>query len=88
MPILGTMYSMEQQCALDWIFWAEGGYVDDPDDPGGATRFGISLRLLKKMGKLGDIDGDGDIDADDIRRLSSDSASDKACGRSAMSSPP
>ncbi len=25
----------------------EGGYVDDPDDPGGPTKYGISLRFLK-----------------------------------------
>ncbi len=25
----------------------EGGYVDDPDDPGGPTKHGISLRFLK-----------------------------------------
>lgn len=42
----------------------EGGYVDDPDDPGGATKYGVSLRFLRQ--KNIDIDGDGDIDSDDI----------------------
>ena len=48
----------------------EGGYVDNPADPGGVTNFGISLRFLRGQGlEAGDRDGDGDIDADDIRSL-------------------
>lgn len=62
--------------ALQWIFHAEGGYVNDPKDPGGATRYGISLRYLKGKGKLGDIDGDGDIDADDIKELTKSKAAE------------
>ena len=27
---------------------SEGGYVDNPNDPGGATNFGISSRYLKQ----------------------------------------
>jgi lysozyme family protein len=30
--------------AGEWILEAEGGYVDDPHDPGGETNFGISSR--------------------------------------------
>lgn len=33
--------------ALDHVMKWEGGYVDHPDDPGGATNFGISLRFLQ-----------------------------------------
>jgi len=64
--------------ALDFLFPHEGGLVDDPDDPGGTTKFGVSLRWLARAGLLdlngdghpdGDIDLDGDIDADDIRGL-------------------
>jgi lysozyme family protein len=54
----------------------EGGYVDDPADPGGATNYGVSIRYLKDHGDLdgdglldGDIDMDGDVDADDIRAM-------------------
>lgn len=55
--------------ALKVILIHEGGstFTDDPDDPGGATKFGISLRFLKDHGI--DLDLDGDIDADDIRGL-------------------
>lgn len=54
------------QFAAKW----EGGLADHPDDPGGMTNYGISLRWLRSEGpNVGDIDGDGDIDADDIRAL-------------------
>ena len=51
----------------------EGGFVDHPDDPGGATNFGISLRFLQTLDdiELGDIDGDGDVDYQDISQMKS-----------------
>lgn len=45
----------------------EKGYVNHPNDPGGATYNGISLRFLKQTGI--DVNGDGHIDAKDIRAL-------------------
>ena len=61
--------------AHDFVSRWEGGYVDNPADPGGATNYGISLRFLKGKGlDIGDIDGDGDIDVDDIRALTLDKA--------------
>lgn len=67
--------------AIPKILKAEGfrpghtGLVDDPDDPGGPTNYGISLRALRKLGPLvGDFDGDGDVDADDIEKMSYDDA--------------
>lgn len=32
----------------DQIISREGGYVNDPDDPGGATKYGITLAALAR----------------------------------------
>lgn len=45
----------------------EGGYVNDPDDPGGATKFGVTIHTMRRLGL--DLDADGDVDADDVQRL-------------------
>ncbi len=45
----------------------EGGLVDHPSDPGGITKWGISLRFLRSVGV--DINGDGVVDGEDIRSL-------------------
>ena len=45
----------------------EGGYVNDPDDPGGATNFGVTIHTMRALGL--DLDGDGDVDAADVRLL-------------------
>ena len=61
------------RAALRTVFAHEGGFVDDPADPGGATQYGISLRSLRQWDDAGAVDGDrdrdGDVDADDIRRM-------------------
>ena len=45
----------------------EGGFVDDPDDPGGATNFGVTIHTMRRLGL--DLDGDGDVDVRDVARL-------------------
>ena len=52
----------------------EGGYVNDADDPGGATNHGVTIHTLRRLGR--DIDGDGDIDAADVRQLTRAAAQD------------
>jgi lysozyme family protein len=45
----------------------EGGYVNDPDDPGGATNFGVTIHTMRRLGL--DLDKDGVVTAKDVRRL-------------------
>lgn len=45
----------------------EGGYVNDPDDPGGATKYGVTIHTMRRLGM--DLDGDGVITASDVKRL-------------------
>ncbi|TFL18610.1 holin-associated N-acetylmuramidase [Jannaschia formosa] len=52
----------------------EGGYVNDPDDPGGATNHGVTIHTMRRLGL--DLDGDGDVDAADVRRVSRAQATD------------
>jgi lysozyme family protein len=53
--------------ALRRVLRWEGGDVSDPHDPGGATRRGISLRFLRRIGL--DVNGDGFIAANDVWSL-------------------
>jgi len=72
-------YSRRYAAAVERVLQAEGGLVDDPSDRGGTTKFGISLRFLAAEGAFDadgdgkadfDLDMDGDIDRQDIRKLS------------------
>ncbi len=56
----------------DEIIACEGGYVNDPDDPGGATNHGITIHTLRALGE--DLDHDGKVTALDVRQLSRDRA--------------
>ena len=50
----------------------EGGFVNDPDDPGGATKYGVTIHTMRRLGL--DLDGDGDVDVSGVRKLSRDRA--------------
>ncbi|MCV2870492.1 holin-associated N-acetylmuramidase [Defluviimonas sp. WL0002] len=45
----------------------EGGYVNDPDDPGGATNHGVTLGAMRRLGI--DLDGDGRVTTSDVKQL-------------------
>ncbi|QEE35745.1 peptidoglycan-binding protein [Octadecabacter sp. SW4] len=61
------VYQIAQQ-----IVAREGGYVDDPDDPGGATNFGVTIGTMQRLGR--DLTGDGRVDAADVAALTRDQA--------------
>jgi lysozyme family protein len=56
--------------AINTVLKHEGLFSNDPSDPGGATKYGISLRFLRTLEGLGDVDNDGDIDVNDIMKMS------------------
>ncbi|WP_434286630.1 holin-associated N-acetylmuramidase [Celeribacter sp. SCSIO 80788] len=62
-----------QQIAME-IVAREGGYVNDPDDPGGATKYGVTLGTMQRIGL--DLDGNGRINEADVKRLTRDKARD------------
>lgn len=58
----------------DAILAREGGHVNDPADPGGATNHGVTVHTMRRLGL--DLDGDGTVDAADVRRLTRAQARD------------
>ena len=50
----------------------EGGFVNHPNDPGGATNMGVTLKTWKSQGY--DKDGDGDIDVVDLKKITKQDA--------------
>ncbi len=45
----------------------EGGFVNDPDDPGGATKYGVTIGTMRRLGL--DLDRDGRVGLRDVRML-------------------
>lgn len=52
----------------------EGGFVNDPDDPGGATNHGVTIHTMRRLGL--DLTGDGKVTEADVRRLTQAQAVD------------
>lgn len=50
----------------------EGGFVNDPADPGGATNHGVTIGTLRRLGL--DVTGDGAVTEADVRRLTRNQA--------------
>lgn len=69
--------------AFGTVLPIEGGLVDNKRDPGGITKYGVSLRFAQSVADLSteghallDVDGNGEINADDIRALTVEQAAD------------
>lgn len=62
------------ETAIKKILKNEGGYVEHPADPGGATKYGVSLRFLKLADE--DLNSDGNIDKLDVLTMTPEQASD------------
>lgn len=52
----------------------EGGFVNDPDDPGGATKYGVTLGTMQRLGL--DLTRDGRVDVADVKALTRAQAQD------------
>jgi len=50
----------------------EGGFVNDPADPGGATNHGVTIGTLRRLGV--DLTGDGQVSEADVRALTRERA--------------
>ncbi|MDO6585482.1 holin-associated N-acetylmuramidase [Salipiger sp. 1_MG-2023] len=62
------MTSIDVRRMAEDIVAREGGYVNDPDDPGGATKYGVTIHTMRRLGI--DLDRDGDVDVRDVQALS------------------
>jgi len=56
------------------IVGREGGFVDDPDDPGGATNFGVTIHTMQRLGI--NLNGDAVVNKADVAALTRDQAVD------------
>ena len=64
------MHSVESIAAE--IVRREGGFVNDPDDPGGATNHGVTIHTMRQLGL--DLNKDGVVDTADVRALDASAA--------------
>jgi len=68
----GGVSMHEVQQIAEGIVAREGGYVNDPDDPGGATNHGVTIHTMRRLGL--DLDGDGQVTEQDVRVLTREQA--------------
>lgn len=52
----------------------EGGFVNDPADPGGATKYGVTIHTIRALGL--DLTGDGIVNVLDVKALTEDMAAE------------
>ena len=68
---MNEVFESAHEMVMKW----EGGFFNHKNDPGGITNYGVSLRFLKALDIIdGDVDGDGDIDVDDILAMTPETA--------------
>lgn len=56
----------QREAAIDRVIAHEGGYANNHRDPGGPTRYGITIRTARRFGYTGRMDR---LDADAARRM-------------------
>jgi len=56
----------------DEIVAREGGFINDPNDPGGATNYGVTIHTMRRLGL--DLTGDGQVSEADVRALTREQA--------------
>ena len=62
------------QDVAEQIAAREGGFVNDPSDPGGATKYGVTLGTMRGLGM--DLNRDGRVDVADVKALDRPQATD------------
>ncbi|MGH1578986.1 holin-associated N-acetylmuramidase [Planktotalea sp.] len=62
------LISEDVRAIAEEIVQREGGYVNDPDDPGGATNHGVTIHTMRRLGL--DLNEDGRVNNADVRQLS------------------
>ena len=60
--------------AVEKTLKVEGVYSNDPNDAGGPTNFGITLKILQGLGKHGDLNHDDSVDIEDVKFMTKQDA--------------